>query len=141
VTGGRAPYRVLQVGCGPTGTSVLRELLPKLADAGVPVTYEVADPAVMGPGLAFSTPCVLHLLNVRASVMSLHSADKGEFTRWRSQQGLGQEDYPPRLLFGQYARWVLDETLRSAEAAGQSVRLTRERVVAARRDGDRKSVV
>lgn len=130
-----APYRVLQVGCGPTGTSVLRELLPKLAAAGVSVAYEVADPAVMGPGLAFSTPYDLHLLNVRASAMSLHSADKGEFARWRAQRGLGVEDYPPRRLFGQYTRWVLGEVLRSAEASGQSVRLTRERVVAARHDG------
>jgi uncharacterized NAD(P)/FAD-binding protein YdhS len=75
---------VLQVGCGPTGTSVLRELLPRLADAGIPVVYELADPAVMGPGLAFSTPYDLHLLNVRVSRMSLHSADKGEFARWRA---------------------------------------------------------
>jgi uncharacterized NAD(P)/FAD-binding protein YdhS len=126
---------VLQVGCGPTGTSVLRELLPKLADADVPVAYELADPAVMGPGLAFSTPYDHHLLNVRASRMSLHSADKGEFDRWRAERALGQEDYPPRRLFGQYARWVLDETLRHAEVSGQLVRLTRERVVAARRTG------
>jgi hypothetical protein len=71
------PYRVLQVGCGPTGTSVLRELLPRLAD--VPLAYEVADPAVMGPGLAFSTPWDLHLLNVRAGRMSPHPTDKAEF--------------------------------------------------------------
>lgn len=129
------PYRVLQVGCGPTGTSVLRELLPKLAATGVRVVYEVADPAVMGPGLAFSTPCDLHLLNVRASAMSLHAEDKGEFAKWRAARGLGVADYPPRRLFGQYARWVLGEVLRDAETAGQSVRLTREQVVAARRDG------
>jgi uncharacterized NAD(P)/FAD-binding protein YdhS len=129
------PYRVLQVGCGPTGTSVLRELLPKLAAAGVPVAYELADPAVMGPGLAFATPYDHHLLNVRASRMSLHSTDKAEFDRWRAERALGQEDYPPRRLFGQYTRWVLDEVLRQAETSGQSVRLTRDRVVAARRTG------
>jgi uncharacterized NAD(P)/FAD-binding protein YdhS len=129
------PYRVLQVGCGPTGTSVLRELLPKLAGAGVPVAYELADPAVMGPGLAFSTPYDHHLLNVRASRMSLHSADKGEFDRWRARRALGQDDYPPRRVFGDYARWVLDEALHDAEVSGQAVRVTRERVVAARRTG------
>lgn len=111
---------------------MLRELLPRLTDAGVPVDYEVADPAVMGPGLAFSTPYDLHLLNVRASAMSLHSSDKGEFARWRAERGLGTDDYPPRKLFGQYTRWVLDEVLRGA---GQQVRLTNEQVVAARRDG------
>lgn len=130
-----APYRVLQVGCGPTGTSVLRELLPKLADAATPVAYEVADPAVMGPGLAFATPYDHHLLNVRAGRMSLHATDKAEFHRWRAERALGEEDYPPRRLFGEYTRWVLDETLRAAEVAGQSVRLTGERVVAARRTG------
>src|SRR5215472_3447760 len=96
VTSRPAPYRVLQVGCGPTGTSVLRELLPKLADAGVAVSYEVADPAVMGPGLAFATPFDHHLLNVAASRMSLHSAYKAEFHRWRAERSLGAEDYPPR---------------------------------------------
>jgi uncharacterized NAD(P)/FAD-binding protein YdhS len=128
-------YRVLQVGCGPTGTSVLRELLPRLAEAGVPVAYEVADPAVMGPGLAFSTPFDFHLLNVRASAMSLNSADQGEFVRWASDQALDLTEYPPRRHFGHYARWVLRETLSHAEQSGQPVRLTRERVVAVRRTG------
>ena len=57
-------HRVLQVGCGPTGTSLIRQLLPRLARAGVAVSYTVADPHVMGPGLAFATPYDLHLLNV-----------------------------------------------------------------------------
>lgn len=129
------PYRVLQVGCGPTGTSVVRELLPKLSDAGISLDYELADPAAMGPGLAFATPYDHHLLNVRASRMSLHPTDKAEFDRWRSERALGREDYPPRRLFGEYARWVLDEVLRQAESSGRPVRVTRERVVAARRTG------
>nr|AXL05555.1 hypothetical protein a10_00812 [uncultured bacterium] len=127
------PYRVLQVGCGPTGTSVLRELLPRLAT--VPLAYEVADPAVMGPGLAFSTPWDLHLLNVRAGRMSLHATDKAEFARWREERALGDEDYPPRRVFGRYTREVLDGVLRETDAAGHRVTLTRDRVVAARRDG------
>jgi uncharacterized NAD(P)/FAD-binding protein YdhS len=137
-------YRMLQVGCGPTGTSMLRQLLPRLADSGIPALYEVADPALMGPGLAFSTPYDQHLLNVRADRMSLHPDDKREFARWRLREAPrwtadfpdsapGWHDYPPRRLFGMYARDVLDDALRATE---QRVELTRDRVVAVRRDGD-----
>ena len=142
------PLRILQVGCGPTGTAVLREVLPRLAAADVPVVYEVADGAVMGPGLAFSTPYDLHLLNVRADRMSLCPREDGEFARWRdghsaqwralfADPSVGWADYPPRRLFGEYARWVLDEALTGAADAGQEVVLTREPVVAVRRDTDR----
>ncbi|WP_075731554.1 FAD/NAD(P)-binding protein [Streptomyces acidiscabies] len=120
------PHRVLQIGCGPTGTSLLRQLLPRTA--GLPVRYEVADPAPMGPGLAFSTPYDLHLLNVRADRMSLHPHDKGEFARRRTDAG--PADYPPRRLFGSYARAVLADTLRTAP---EPVRLTGDRVVEVRR--------
>ncbi|WP_218638855.1 FAD/NAD(P)-binding protein, partial [Streptomyces acidiscabies] len=117
---------MLQIGCGPTGTSLLRQLLPRTA--GLPVRYEVADPAPMGPGLAFSTPYDLHLLNVRADRMSLHPHDKGEFARRRTDAG--PADYPPRRLFGSYARAVLADTLRTAP---EPVRLTGDRVVEVRR--------
>jgi uncharacterized NAD(P)/FAD-binding protein YdhS len=139
----RGAYRILQVGCGPTGTSVLRQLLPRLARAGVTVRYEVADPATMGPGLAFATPYDLHLLNVRADRMSLDPGDRGEFARWRAAHEpvwaedfgdptSGWHDYPPRRLFGMYLRDVLSDTLTSADARGQRVDLISDTVVAAR---------
>ncbi len=137
----RGAYRVLQVGCGPTGTSVLRQLLPRLAHAHVPVSYVVADPAVMGPGLAFATPYDLHVVNVRASAMSLHPDDRGEFARWRTEHesvwalhfgepALCWHDYPPRRLFGMYLRSVFDEVIRMTDPAEQRVELIADRVVA-----------
>src|SRR3954453_8869783 len=117
------PWRVLPIGCGPSGVSMLRQLLPRLALAGVEVRIDVCDPAEMGPGLAFSTPYDLHLLNVRADLMSLSPGDKGEFARWRAGRaeahaglhaGLhagpppptaaagSSDDYPPRRIFGEY---------------------------------------
>jgi uncharacterized NAD(P)/FAD-binding protein YdhS len=157
VTGSR---RVLQVGCGPSGVSLLRQLLPRLAWAGAEARVEVCDPAEMGPGLAFSTPYDLHLLNVRAGLMSLSPDDRGEFARWRARRaapalsaspggatpggvaGPGgangtdtadtadTADYPPRRLFGDYACTVLAETVRTARDAGQPVDLSAERAVA-----------
>jgi uncharacterized NAD(P)/FAD-binding protein YdhS len=131
------PRRVLQVGCGPSGVSVLRQLLPRLGRAGVEVRMEVCDPAEMGPGLAFSTPYDLHLLNVRADLMSLAPDDKGEFARWRAGRPgcAGADDYPPRHLFGDYTRTVLAETVRTARDAGQRVELSAERAVALRPAG------
>jgi uncharacterized NAD(P)/FAD-binding protein YdhS len=142
MAGPDAEYRLLQVGCGPTGTSLLRQLLPRLAQTGVPVHYEVADPGAMGEGLAFSTPYDLHLLNVRADRMSLDPEDAGEFARWRTERAAvwtadfadpagAWHDYPPRRLFGAYARSVLDEALRAARARGQRVEVTADAVVAA----------
>ena len=129
------PWRVLQVGGGPSGVSLLRQLLPRLAQAGVEVRVEVCDPAEMGPGMAFSTPYELHLLNVRAGLMSLSPDDKGEFASWRARHagpvnGTDGYDYPPRRLFGDYARTVLAETVRTARDAGQPVELSAERAVA-----------
>jgi uncharacterized NAD(P)/FAD-binding protein YdhS len=137
------PRRVLQVGCGPSGVSLLRQLLPRLALAGAEVRVEVCDPAEMGPGLAFSTPYDLHLLNVRAGLMSLSPDDKGEFARWRARRagsvggtptdranGADEADYPPRRLFGDYARTMLAETVCTARNAGQGVELSAERAVA-----------
>jgi uncharacterized NAD(P)/FAD-binding protein YdhS len=130
-------WRLLQVGCGPGGVSVLRQLLPRLLAAGAEVRVDVCDPAVMGPGLAFSTPYESHLLNVRAGRMSLSPDDKGEFARWRSRRAASAggaapdpDDYPPRRLFGDYARAVLAETLRAARDAGQHVEPSAERAVA-----------
>ena len=98
---------------------------------------EVCDPAEMGPGLAFSTPYDLHLLNVRADRMSLAPGDKGEFVRWwaghpgsAGAAAAGRDDYPPRRLFGAYARTVLAETVRTARDAGQRVELSAEQAVA-----------
>jgi uncharacterized NAD(P)/FAD-binding protein YdhS len=151
------PWRVLQVGCGPSGVSLLRQLLPRLAGAGVEARVEVCDPAEMGPGLAFSTPYDLHLLNVRAGLMSLSPDDRGEFARWRAPRAGSADgatadgataagiagidgidgaatadgaDYPPRRLFGDYTRTVLAETVRTARDAGQRVELSADRAVA-----------
>lgn len=148
MAGPDATCRLLQVGCGPTGTSLVRQLLPRLAQAGVAVHYEVADPGAMGEGLAFSTPQDLHLLNVRADRMSLDPRDTGEFVRWRTERAPvwaadfpdpagAWHDYPPRRLFGAYARSVLDEALRAARARGQRVEATADAVVAARPAGPR----
>lgn len=120
---------------------MLRQLLPRLAQTGVEVRLEVCDPAEMGPGLAFSTPYDLHLLNIRADLMSLSPDDKGEFARWRARHAGpstagGTDDYPPRRVFGNYARTVLAETLRTARGAGQRVEQSAERAVALWRAGD-----
>jgi uncharacterized NAD(P)/FAD-binding protein YdhS len=133
-------YRLLQVGCGPTGTSLIRQLVPRLTGAGPAVSYVVADPRPMGPGLAFATPYDLHLLNVRAGAMSLNPEAPDEFTRWRSEHAAewaaelpsGWDDYPPRRLFGRYLRSVLAEAVRAAGVAGHRLELVADRVVALR---------
>src|SRR5262249_43405122 len=78
--------RLLQVGCGPTGTSFARQLLSKWRAMGRAIRYTIVDTSPPGFGTGFGSKFEWHLLNVRASAMSLDPNDPLEFVRWRAQQ-------------------------------------------------------
>jgi uncharacterized NAD(P)/FAD-binding protein YdhS len=68
-----------------------------------------------GRGVAFSTTRPEHLLNVPARRMSAHADDLDHFTRWyAARTGGTDEDFAPRMLFGDYISGVLAEAGLSA---------------------------
>lgn len=108
-----APRSVAIVGAGFSGTMLAAHLLRGAREPLRIVLVERADRP--GSGLAYSTPCDAHLLNVRAYNMSAYPDDPRHFLRWlwARDDGAG---VPPsghafvsRALYGAYIRDVLTE--------------------------------
>jgi uncharacterized NAD(P)/FAD-binding protein YdhS len=101
-SGGR---HVAVIGGGAAGT--LQAL--HLKRAGAEVTLIERGP-VAGRGVAYGTSRPEHLLNVPARRMSALADDPGHFSRWFADRtGATEEDYAPRILYGDYLAGLLDE--------------------------------
>ncbi len=90
-------------------------LAVRLAEAGLRAAL-VNRTADFGLGVAYSTPCDRHLLNVRSGRMSARADDPNHFVRWleRTHPALADpEGFAPRRIFGLYVQ----ETLKAAVAA------------------------
>ena len=115
------------IGGGASGALAAAQLLLRGAEVIV-----VEPAAELGAGMAYSTKCPLHLLNVPAVNMSAFPDDRDHFLRWLEQTRPGQYtdcSFAPRSLYGEYVRSVLDETLRRGQG---KLRHVRARAVAAR---------
>ena len=82
-----------------------------LARGGAAARVVVVDPrAELGLGLAYSTPSLLHLLNVPAGKISALPDDPGHFLRWlrtHHDATATAETFAPRAVFGRYVRSLL----------------------------------
>lgn len=81
-----------------------------------------------GLGVAYSTRCRGHLLNVRASDMSALDDEPDHFVQWlaRDGGGLGRADFAPRADYGRYLQDLLADAVhrslgRLAASAGEVV--------------------
>jgi uncharacterized NAD(P)/FAD-binding protein YdhS len=76
-----------------------------------------------GLGVAYSTQCRGHLLNVRASDMSALDDEPGHFVHWLARDGnsLGRNDFVPRADYGRYLRDLLADSVRRAEGRLQII--------------------
>lgn len=96
--------RVVVVGGGASGTLVAAQVLRK---ARLPTHVTVVDSRQnLGEGIAYSTTCKDHLLNVRAKSMSALVEDSQHFMKWANVDG---DSFVPRALFAQYLRHVFDD--------------------------------
>lgn len=118
---------VIVVGGGASGVLAATQLLLRGCD------ISLLEPAAeLGRGMAYSTKCPLHLLNVPAGNMSALPDDKEHFLRWLARTKPGQYtscSFAPRSLYGEYIRFVLDEALHWDHGA---LRHLRTRAVGAR---------
>ncbi|KAF0105786.1 MAG: hypothetical protein FD144_424 [Rhodospirillaceae bacterium] len=70
-----------------------------------------------GLGVAYSTRCRGHLLNVRASDMTALVDEPDHFVTWLARDGgaLGPTDFVPRADYGRYLQDLLKESLERAQ--------------------------
>ena len=70
--------------------------------------------ARLGRGVAYSTECSEHLLNVRARNMSAYPEDPERFLKWvrlNHDPGASPDDYLPRTLYGHYVASELQQEI------------------------------
>jgi uncharacterized NAD(P)/FAD-binding protein YdhS len=122
--------QVAIVGAGASGT--LQALHLKRAGADVTLIERGDRP---GRGVAYGTRRPEHLLNVPARRMSAFADDPGHFSRWYADlTGATEEDYAPRLVYGDYLTGLLAEA-GIAAVQGEAVDVARGAVLLA--DGRR----
>jgi len=98
--------RVAVIGGGASGTLQALCLVRKGAGKVTLVERERTP----GRGVAYSTGRPEHLLNVPARRMSAFGDDPDHFTRWFAERaGGGDEDFAPRMLYGDYLAGLLVE--------------------------------
>jgi uncharacterized NAD(P)/FAD-binding protein YdhS len=100
------------IGGGFTGATLAARLLQK---AGGTISILLIERnARPGRGVAYSTPCAEHLLNVRAKNMSAHADDPEHLLRWARRNydpGVTPDDYLPRTVYGQYVASLLQQEI------------------------------
>ncbi|MFM9890961.1 MAG: FAD/NAD(P)-binding protein [Rickettsiales bacterium] len=125
------PPRIAVIGFGFSGLMVVANLVREAKGA---LLIYIIDPALDARGVAYSTTCPQHLLNVSASRMGAYAHDIGGFYDWlqtpegmaSSQRVCGRSsfasrDFAPRMLYGAY----LDSIWRTTQelAATKSIQL------------------
>lgn len=128
--------RIAIVGGGFSGLMVLANLV-KQADKPFTVEWFNRDDT-LGAGLAYGTKLNTHLLNVRADRMGAFSGQPEGFYQWlRTAKGITrtarvwpgndfeETSFLPRLLYAEYLKHIMEETLNEAE--GKGILVTRHR--------------
>ena len=107
------PADIAIVGGGASGV-LLAALLVRRSALRVVLVERDATPAL---GVAYSTHCRGHLLNVRASDMSALDEEPDHFAQWVAADGsgLGRNDFVPRADYGRYLKDLLAESVRRSE--------------------------
>lgn len=102
------------IGAGFSGTMVAAHVLRRSTG---PLHMHLIDrSARFGPGVAYGTSYPDHLLNVPAGNMSALADDTEHFVRWARHLDphVTGGSFMPRMLYGQYLEWILEESARMA---------------------------
>jgi len=107
------PADIAIVGGGASGVLLAAQLVRKSL-LRIVLIERSAHPAL---GVAYSTRCRGHLLNVRASDMSALADQPDDFVDWlaRDGGGLRRTDFAPRADYGRYLQDLLAESVRRSE--------------------------
>ena len=104
-----SPVDIAIVGGGASGVLLAARLVRK-SRLHVALIERSANP---GLGIAYSTHCRGHLLNVRASDMSALADEPDHFVQWlaRDGSGFGRADFVPRAIYGRYLQDLLADAV------------------------------
>jgi uncharacterized NAD(P)/FAD-binding protein YdhS len=112
----------------------------QLLKAGRPLRIVVVEPRPqLGPGLAYSTSCAGHLMNVPSGKLSLADDDPKHFVKWlRTNYNDRGDDYSfaPRLVYGRYVSALLEAACDQARP-GVSFEHVRSEAIALDKEGSR----
>ena len=109
---------VVVIGAGFCGTAAAVNLLRTLPSGSRLVLVE--KEARLARGVAYSTSCLSHRLNVPAGRLGLEPGHESGFIEWLQQnhEGWRAADFVPRALMGDYLAHCLQEARAAAEARG-----------------------
>jgi uncharacterized NAD(P)/FAD-binding protein YdhS len=129
------------VGGGATGITMLRHLAELACSKryGNLVTgIQLFDKSGFDGGVAYRTQSDHHLLNMKASKMSIRVGDDQEFLRWTKRVGLecGGNDHLPRKLYRDYLDDGRKAAIERCRAAGISAHAEHAEVVRMRLSPD-----
>jgi uncharacterized NAD(P)/FAD-binding protein YdhS len=109
-----ARFSLAVIGGGFTGTVLAAQFVQHTDSSQSVIVIEKA--CLPGRGVAYSTQCSAHLLNVPAREMSAFPDDPDHFLRWaRSSHDCRTEagSFVPRKVYGRYSETVLSEAVQS----------------------------
>ena len=114
-----SPVDIAIVGGGASGVLLAAQLVRK-SRLRVALIERDAHP---GLGVAYSTHCLGHLLNVRASDMTALADEPDHFVQWlaRDDRGFGPADFVPRAIYGQYLQDLLVDAVRRSDGRLQVI--------------------
>jgi uncharacterized NAD(P)/FAD-binding protein YdhS len=108
----KSQLTVVIIGGGFTGATLAAQLLRK--SGGNISVFLIERGARVGRGIAYSTECAEHLLNVRASNMSAYPDDPEHFLEWARRNHdpeASPHDFLPRSVYGQYVTSALQQEI------------------------------
>jgi uncharacterized NAD(P)/FAD-binding protein YdhS len=104
---GKASKTIAIIGGGISGALTAYQLVQKQVKARVVVIESRPE---LGPGLAYSTPSLRHLLNVPAGKISALPSAPNHFLDWlvdTHDPGATAETFAPRAIYGRYVQSLL----------------------------------
>lgn len=107
------PIDIAIVGGGASGVLLAAQLVRK-SHLRIALVERGTHP---GLGVAYSTRCRGHLLNVRASDMSALDDEPDHFGQWlaRNGDGFGRADFVPRADYGRYVQDLLANAVQRSD--------------------------
>ncbi len=133
----RPVFTTVVVGGGFSGSLVAANLLRRVGNLPIRIVL-VERRAETASGVAYSTRCASHVLNVRAKNMSAFREDPDDFVAWARQlePEVTGDEYLPRRWYGEYLRRVLADATAASVNAVFEVRSGEAVDVEPRRGGD-----